>query len=161
MRTSNSIEHPRPVRDARWVLYQTGHIASEELPTVAVEILAECPDDVDIANLAGRSAGAPRPLNEDLFDEYGRDTGLPFLADGLRRPDLAWMAVRAIRENGLTVEQGALLVLEIVNYAPDGRYVEDKTLEEIASYASVLNEFPDQRASLLDTIQRLVDWSVG
>jgi hypothetical protein len=151
-----SFEGPRGVDallEVEWAKYQLGAVPVVDLPSVGVWLLEAGAGDVEVAELAALPAAAPRPAAEDAFDAIGRARDLPFLTDPTRRLDLGRVLTVAIADARLDAAAGAGLIYRLLRWNGDGHYIEDESLQQIASYALLLDEYPESRAELLEQIE--------
>jgi hypothetical protein len=139
--------------EVEWAKYQLGATPVIDLPSVGVRLFLAGVDDVEVAELAALPAAAPRPAAEDAFDAIGRARGLPFLTDPARRLDLGRVLTGAIADGRLDAAAGAGLIHRLLRWNEDGHYIEDEVLHLIASYASLLDEYPETRAEMLEQIK--------
>lgn len=63
------------------------------------------------------------------------------------------MLTVAIADARLDAATGAGLICRLLRWNGDGHYIEDELLQQIASYASLLDEYPESRAELLEQIE--------
>jgi hypothetical protein len=138
--------------EVEWAKYQLGVTSVIDLPSVGVRLLLAGVDDMEVAELAALPAAAPRPAAEDAFDKIGRARDLPFLTDPTRRLDLGRVLTDAIADGRLDAAAGADLIHRLLRWNGDGHYIEDESLHLIASYASLLDEYPESRAELLEQV---------